>query len=122
MVGNPTRATHPTTSNPAMNRRIILHEDATIALNEYFNDIAQSSNERALKFFDAARQTFASLAQMPGMGRIHDRQEEDISDIRKWAIKGFKNHLIFYRYNDENIEILRIIYATRDLEPLLKNV
>ena len=105
-----------------MNRRIILHEDVTIALNEHFNYIAETNNERALQFFDAVRQTFAALAQMPGMGRIHDRQEEDISDTRKSAVKGFKDYLIFYRYNDENIQILRIIYATRDLEPLLKNL
>jgi hypothetical protein len=37
-------------------------------------------------------------------------------------VKGFKNYLIFYRYDDETLEILRIIFATRDLTPLLKDL
>ena len=105
-----------------MNRRILLHEDATIALNEYFTYISQSNHDRALQFFDAARQTFATLAQMPGMGRLYDPEEEGIADIRKWAVKGFNNYLIFYRYDDETLEVLRIICATRDLGPLLKGL
>ena len=105
-----------------MNRRILLHEDATIALNEYFTYISQGNHDRALQFFDAARQTFATLAQMPGMGRLYDPEEEGIADLRKWAVKGFNNYLIFYRYDDETLEVLRIIYATRDLGPLLKDL
>ena len=105
-----------------MNRRILLHEDAMIALNEYFTYISQGNHDKALQFFDVARQTFATLARMPGMGRLYDPEEEGIADIRKWAVKGFNSYLIFYRYDDDSLEILRIIYATRDLGPLLKDL
>ena len=90
-----------------MNHRILLHEDAMIALNEYFTYISQDNHNRALRFFDASRQTFATLAQMPGMGRLYDPEEEGIADIRKWAVKEFNNYLIFYRYDDETLEILQ---------------
>jgi plasmid stabilization system protein ParE len=30
--------------------------------------------------------------------------------------------LIFYRYDDEMLEILRVIHATRNLEPLLRDL
>jgi toxin ParE1/3/4 len=105
-----------------MNLRILIHEDANLDLQEHFQYLAQSNHDSALRFFDAARQTFASLARMPGMGQRYESEDEEIIDIRKWLVKGFSRYLIFYRYNDEMIEILRIVYATRDLTPLLKNL
>jgi toxin ParE1/3/4 len=104
-----------------MNRRILIHEDASLDLHEHCNYLAQNSRDTAFHFFDAARQTFATLARMPGMGNLYE-SEEDIINVHKWAIKGFKKHLIFYRYDDETLEILRIIHATRDLDPLLKSI
>ena len=105
-----------------MNRRILITEDANLDLQEHFSYLGQNNRDRAFHFFDAARQTFASLARMPGMGQQYESEEEDVVNIHKWTVKGFKNYLIFYRYDDENVEILRIIHATRDLDPLLKNI
>jgi toxin ParE1/3/4 len=104
-----------------MNRRILIHEDASLDLQEHCNYLAQNNRDSAFRFFDAARQTFAALARMPGMGNLYE-SEEEIVNVRKWAVKEFKKYLIFYRYDDETLEILRIIHATRDLDPLLKNV
>jgi toxin ParE1/3/4 len=105
-----------------MNRRILIHEDANLDLQEHFQYFAQSNQDSALRFFDAARQTFASLARMHGVGQRYQSEDEEIVDLRKWLVKGFSSYLIFYRYDDETIEILRIVYATRDLIPLLKNL
>lgn len=105
-----------------MTRRILLLEDATLDLNEHYNYLLQSNQEVAISFFDAARQTFANLARMPGLGHLYDSGEKDISNIHQWSVKGFKKYLIFYRYDDNIIEILRIIHATRDLAPILKNL
>jgi toxin ParE1/3/4 len=105
-----------------MNRRILITEDANLDLHEHFSYLAQNNRDRAFDFFDATRQTFATLARMPGMGQQYESEEEDVVNIHKWTVKGFKNYLIFYRYDDETLEILRIIFATRDLTPLLKNL
>jgi toxin ParE1/3/4 len=105
-----------------MNRRILITEDANLDLHEHFNYLAQNNRDRAFYFFDAARQTFAALARMPGMGQQYKSEDEDVVNIHKWSVKGFKNYLIFYRYNDETLEILRIIFATRDLAPTLKDL
>ena len=51
-----------------MNRRIFIHEDASLDLHEHFGYLAQTNRDRAVQFFDAARQTFATLGRMPGMG------------------------------------------------------
>ncbi len=105
-----------------MNRRILITEDANLDLHEHFNYLAQNNRDRAFYFFDAARQAFAALARMPGMGQQYKSEDEDVVNIQKWSVKGFKNYLIFYRYNDETLEILRIIFATRDLTPILKDL
>ncbi|NJL65689.1 MAG: type II toxin-antitoxin system RelE/ParE family toxin [Oscillatoriales cyanobacterium RU_3_3] len=49
-------------------------------------------------------------------------EEDDIVNIRKWSVKNFKKYLIFYRYDDDIIEILRVIHATRDFAPLLRGL
>jgi toxin ParE1/3/4 len=105
-----------------MTRYIRLHTDATLDIDEHFGYLTQRDAEQALRFFDAARQTFAALARMPGMGQAYDSGDRDVVNIRKWAVKGFKKYLIFYRYDDEAIEILRVVYATRDFEPLLRGL
>jgi toxin ParE1/3/4 len=102
-----------------MNRRILITEDANLDLQEHFNYLAQNNRDRA---FDAARKTFAALARMPGMGRQYESEEDDVVNIHKWTVKGFKNYLIFYRYDDETLEILRIIFATRDFTSILKDL
>ncbi|WP_309736773.1 type II toxin-antitoxin system RelE/ParE family toxin [Chamaesiphon sp. OTE_75_metabat_556] len=104
-----------------MTRYILIHEDASLDLHEHFSYLSQNNRDSAFEFFDAARQTFAALARMPGVSQQYD-SEEDIVNIRKWAVKGFKKYLIFYRYDDEKLEILRIIHATRDLELILRDL
>ena len=105
-----------------MNRLIRLHEDATIDLEDHVTYMGQTDRDRAFRFFDAARQTFTALSKMPGMGRVYESDDEEITDLRKWAVKGFNQYLIFYRYDDETLEILRVIHAARDLDPLLKDL
>jgi toxin ParE1/3/4 len=105
-----------------MTRRILLHENATLDLHEHFRYLAQSNEDQAFRFFDAARQTFAALARLPGMGQVYESGANDIINIRKWSVKGFRPYLIFYRYDDEMLEILRVIHATRNFDPLLKDL
>jgi toxin ParE1/3/4 len=105
-----------------MTRYIRLHADAMLDIDGHFGYITQDSPDQALRFFDAARQTFAALARMPGMGQVYDSGDGDVVNIRKWSVKGFKKYLIFYRYDDEVIEILRVIHAQRDFEPLLRGL
>lgn len=105
-----------------MTRRILIHDNATIDIHEHFAYIAETDRDRAFRFFDAARQTFAALAQMPGIGQVYNSEEDDIVNIRKWSVKNFNKYLIFYRYDDDIIEILRVIHATRDFAPLLRGL
>jgi plasmid stabilization system protein ParE len=43
---------------------------------------------------------------------------EELQSIRRMPITGFPKHLIFYRVEDREIRILRVVHGARDLETL----
>jgi len=38
-----------------------------------------------------------------------------------WPVPGFRNYLIFYRIAADDIQILRVLHAARDLESTLED-
>lgn len=79
-----------------MTRRIVIRPRASVDLDEQFAYIAANNFDAALKFFDATRQTFSQLAQMPGIGSLYNIENLRLVGLRKWAVRGFDKHLIFY--------------------------
>jgi plasmid stabilization system protein ParE len=43
----------------------------------------------------------------------------ELQNIRRMPIAGFARHLIFYRAEEVEIRILRVVHGARDLESLL---
>ncbi|NEP08848.1 MAG: type II toxin-antitoxin system RelE/ParE family toxin [Symploca sp. SIO2C1] len=103
-----------------MTKAIVIRPRASQDLDEHFAYIAQNNPDLALKFFDAVRQTFAKLAQMSGMGSAYPSTNPRLEGLRKWPVKGFKKHQIFYLSFDNYIEIVRILHAARDIEGILE--
>ncbi len=99
--------------------RIIVSEPARLDLREHFAYLAESDYDKALEFFDAARQTFADLARIPAMGSAYLSTQERLKGLRKWHVKGFKRYLIFYRPQADSIEIVRVLYGAQDIQTLL---
>jgi len=100
-------------------RKIVVSAPARLDLRERFAYLAESDFDKALQFFDAARQTFADLARMPGIGSPYPSEKERLRDLRKWHVKGFKRFLIFYRVSEESIEIVRVLYGAQDIQSQL---
>jgi len=44
---------------------------------------------------------------------------DELRGVRRMFIGGFPRHLIFYRVEEKEIRILRVVHGTRDLESLL---
>ena len=103
-----------------MSKGIILRPQVTQDLDDQVAAIAQQNGEAALDFFDAVRLTIAQLAKMPGMGAKYSVKNPRLKGLRKWAVKGFRNHIIFYIERDDAIEIIRILYATRQISSILE--
>lgn len=99
--------------------RIIISVPARLDLREHFDYLADRNYDKALTFFDAARQTFADLARMPTMGSPYPSTQERLKSLRKWHVKGFKRYLIFYRSQADSIEIVRVLYGAQDIQTLL---
>jgi len=55
-----------------MTRRILITPKASQDFDEIYDFIARNNSDTALKFFDAARQTFNQLAKNPGIGTIYE--------------------------------------------------
>ena len=103
-----------------MTRGIVITPKASLDIDQHFAYIAQENPDTALQFFDSARQTFAQLARMPGMGNVYQLENPRLQGLRRWAVKGFKKYLIFYFEREDCIEIARVLYAGRDIERILE--
>jgi len=81
---------------------------------------AEASLETALRFYDAANITFGKIASMPGIGERWPSANPRLAGLRVWRVESFEHHLIFYRAADDDIEIIRIIHAVRDIDRVLE--
>jgi toxin ParE1/3/4 len=73
----------------------------------------------ALRFLDAAVDTMEQLAAGPILAGLWESDDPALQDIRVWPIRGFKNHLIFYRVQKDRLEIVRVLHAAQDIDNAL---
>jgi toxin ParE1/3/4 len=90
--------------------------EALIESAEYIGADSPASAER---FLLAADRTFRQLEEMPGMGHIYESNNPKLNGIRVWAVKGFRNHLIFYRAINDGIDVLTVLHGAQDLDNVL---
>jgi toxin ParE1/3/4 len=103
-----------------MTKRIVITPKASADIDKQFEYLAQYNLEKALNFFDAARQTFAQIARAPGIGSPYITKNQTLQGLRRWAVKGFSAQLIFYFDRDDCIEIIRVLSGSQDIEMILK--
>jgi toxin ParE1/3/4 len=89
---------------------------AIIDIAEY---IGRDSLNAAERFMDSTEESFKQIEAMPGMGHIYQTADKRLSGIRVWSVKGFPNHLIFYRPLPDGDEILHVLHGARDLNAVL---
>ncbi|WP_332950363.1 MULTISPECIES: type II toxin-antitoxin system RelE/ParE family toxin [unclassified Microcoleus] len=103
--------------------RLIVKNRATQDLRQQANYILVNGNARAAEqFLELAEASFAQLATIPGMGKVVRLVSSGMGEIRQWRIKDFQDYLIFYRIQDDRVEVLRVLHGARDLEDILSNL
>ncbi len=102
-----------------MNPRILIRPAADTEIDEQATYIAEENLGAAIRFLNAAEQTFNELAESPGLGRKWESPDERLEGIRVWRVQGFENRLIFYRPIKQGIEVLHVFHGARDLPNLL---
>ncbi len=104
-----------------MSRRIDIRPAALVDVDDIARYIRKGSVDAAIRFYDAARLTFKSLAETPGIGPAVRSKSPKLQGIRKWAIHEFLNYLVFYRVHDDSLEIVRVLHGARRVYQILRN-
>jgi toxin ParE1/3/4 len=100
----------------------ILRTDAALNdLNEQAKFIQRDSPEAAIRFLAAAEATFHRLAAMPELGERQQFGLERLAGLRAWQVRGFDNHLIYYRPIEGGVEIIRVLHAARDVAAIFED-
>jgi len=91
-------------------KKIVFSPESIEDLEDIWFYIAQDSPSRADTFLDKL-QIFCreSLAAFPEIGTGRDYLDEGVLAF------PFKNYMVYYRYNREQTEILRILHGSRDM-------
>jgi toxin ParE1/3/4 len=106
-----------------MSRELIIRNRATQDLRQQANYILINGNAAAAsRFLELAEDTFAQLVKVPRIGKIVRLVSPRMGKVRQWRIKDFQEYLVFYRLQDEQVEILRVLHGARDLEGILTNL
>lgn len=63
---------------------------------------------------------FNDLARQPKMGAPLSLKHPDLAHVRKWRVKGFDNHGVFYEPAADGVLILRVLHAASDWWGLLR--
>jgi toxin ParE1/3/4 len=92
-----------------------LSRPAARDLKEIGDYIARDNRQAAAKTVVAIAEKFLFLAQHPHLSEPQPR----LNNLCKSKIG---NYLIFYRPIDNDIEIVRVIHGSRDLENIFKTV
>ena len=82
--------------------------------------LADQSYDASIRFHDQVARTLERLEEMPELGTVcHFENTGD--EVRVWPVKGFPNHLIFYRIKPRVVTtILRVLHGSTNYEALFQ--
>lgn len=75
-----------------------------------------ASSEVACRWHEEAMTTVSRIEQLPDIGRV--RRDLHPPGIRSLVLRRYPRYLLFYRWHDDTIEILRIKHGMMDLPRL----
>ena len=101
---------------PEVTRRPTARRD----LVERFVYLAENAGlNTADRFLECAEASFNDLARQPLIGAPLKLTHPDLAGMRKWRVKEFDSHLIFYLPRDDGVSIVRVLHAAQDWWRLL---
>jgi toxin ParE1/3/4 len=81
--------------------------------------IAGDNVRAGLGFLTALGAVCVRLTEMPRLGRVCVEPSPRGAEIRCCPVKGFANWLVFYRPQQDRIEIIRVLHGARDVGTIL---
>jgi toxin ParE1/3/4 len=84
-------------------------------LVEHFEYLAENAGlDTAERFLANAEASFDDLAEQPKMGAPLTLKHPELASLRKWRVRDFDNHMIFYMPRPDGVSIVRVLHAARD--------
>jgi toxin ParE1/3/4 len=84
----------------------------------YFDE--QANEDTALRYYEAVLTTCQLLAQQPLSGKAFRTTVAALTGLRRFPLGApFEKYLLFYQSLANGIEVVRVLYGSRDLEPIL---
>lgn len=79
----------------------------------YFHEAGEDLARRYLRAVDS---TLEKLSRFPEIGNLRRFPQPELRDIRSFSVeRPFDRHLIFYRFDEQNVDAWRIMHGSRDL-------
>jgi len=103
-----------------MRKRRLVFSDAAIAdvLEQADWYAAQSGRKLACRWEKAVTSLVSLIVSRPAAGAPCTFRPPELQGVRRMIISGFPKHLLFYRFDDEEVFVLRVVHGARDLERL----
>jgi toxin ParE1/3/4 len=99
--------------------RLVLSDAAVADILEQADwYVAQSGERLAKRWEKAVTNAVLRMVSRPTLGTPCTFQSPELRGVRRAAISGFPKHLLFYKFDGEEIFILRVVHGARDLERL----
>ncbi len=95
---------------------ILKRPQAERDIEECFVYIAEDDLDKGVFFLVAVEDSLEQLVKFPLLGKTTEFQNKQFQDMRMWHVKGFESYLIFYVVIEETIEVIRVLYASRDIK------
>jgi toxin ParE1/3/4 len=81
--------------------------------------IAQDNLNAALRFYDAVEKTLIQIRAHPLRWPLYELDYPRLATLRKCAVSGFRNYLIFYLIDYDIVEVIRVLHGARDIPAVL---
>jgi toxin ParE1/3/4 len=104
-----------------MTSQLIFRPEVRGDLLEIVRYLSTRSPRAAEHFPDNARRTLEFLTTMPNIGSLKHFRRKHLSGLRSWPVRGFPNHIIYYRPITSGIEVIAILHGARNIPVVLRH-
>lgn len=101
-----------------MPHEIFKRPQAERDIEECFVFIAEDNLDTGVYFLAAVEDSLEQIAKFPLIGKQRNFADKQFQNVRMWRVKGFESYLIFYAVTENQIEMIRLLHSSRDIEDL----
>lgn len=81
--------------------------------------IAESNPDAARRFLAVVEASVEQLAAHPRIGSPRRFLNTALERLRTWPVRGFANHLVFYRPEGDRVRVVRVQHGAQLIEDIL---